>query len=383
MPPVVWFAIVISSIAAVPGNVLPVLVGLLSDHYAIDEAQLGYLIAVNTLTGLAVSLTAPVWIGRVNLRRAAGAALAASAAALLALGNAGSVAWLFLIEAVLGGSGIVIASIALMVIARAHNPTRAWGIKITADVIFAGAFLLMVPTGALGLGGFVALLAVGFVVAAPLLLRLPQRAEITRDVHGRQAPLRTAPAAAWIGMVSMVVFYTAGIGIWAFLERLAIFQGLDQTEAGNLIALGLFVGIPGSLGAAYFAGRTARIWPQALSGAAFVASIGWLVLAGGSLQFSGAVFLFNCTWNFFMPFVVGLVAQRDTTGRLASLVPGTVMVGGVMGPPLAGLLIRGAGYPTMMGVMVGIAAAAVMAYVAAARRPTAVLSLAVSRGRDA
>jgi predicted MFS family arabinose efflux permease len=349
---------------------------LLSDHYSIDEAQLGYLIAVNTMTGLFISITAPGWIGRVDLRWAAGSALGVSALALLGLGYAGSVAWLFLVEAVLGGAGIVIASTALTVIARADNATRAWGIKITADVIFAGAFLLMVPTGTLGLSGFVALLAAGFVVALPLVLRLPRRAEIARDMHGSQTPLRAAPAAAWIAMLSMVVFYTGGIGIWSFLERLAIYTGLDQTAAGNLIALGLFVGIPGSLGAAYLAGRTARVWPQAVSGAAFVASVAWLILASEVWQFYGAVFLFNCAWNFFMPFVVGLVAQRDTTGRLASLVPGTVMLGGILGPPLAGMLIRTAGYPTMMAVMFVIAAVAVTGYVVVARSSAAALNLA-------
>jgi hypothetical protein len=59
MPIHAWVAIVLASTAAVPGNVLPVLAGMLADHYAIDEATIGYLIGANTLAGLVASLTAP------------------------------------------------------------------------------------------------------------------------------------------------------------------------------------------------------------------------------------------------------------------------------------------------------------------------------------
>ncbi len=76
-----------------------------------------------------------------------------------------------------------------------------------------------------------------------------------------------------------------------------------------------------------------------------------------------AVFVFNCSWNFFIPFVIGLVAGRDSTGRMASLVPGTVMIGGVLGPVLAGALIRRLGYVTAMIVMTLIVALSIAGYV--------------------
>ena len=166
----------------------------------------------------------------------------------------------------------------------------------------------------------------------PLASKLPLRA--IRAVHTDGAPirLRDAPQSAWLVLFAIMVFYVGGIGVWAFLERVAVHAGIERAAASNAIAVGLFVGVVGSLGAAVFAGRTKRIWPETLAGLMLVASFAMLTFVGGTAQFYFAVFVFNCSWNFFIPFVIGLVAGRDSTGRLSSLVPGTVMIGGVLGP---------------------------------------------------
>jgi len=85
------------------------------------------------------------------------------------------------------------------------------------------------------------------------------------------------------------------------------------------------------------------------------------------MQFYVAVFVMTCSWNFFIPFVIGLVARRDASGRMASLVPGTVMIGGIVGPVLAGTLIRSSGYFVAMIVMTVIIAASIAGYVLIAR----------------
>ena len=100
-----------------------------------------------------------------------------------------------------------------------------------------------------------------------------------------------------------------------------------------------------------------------------VASFAMLTFVDGTAQFYFAVFVFNCSWNFFIPFVIGLVAGRDSTGRLSSLVPGTVMIGGVLGPVLAGAMIRASGYRTAMIVMTLIVATSIAGYILIASKP--------------
>jgi len=367
MPLQAWVAIVLASTAAVPGNVLPVLAGMLADHYSIDEATIGYLIGANTLAGLLTSVTAPYWTSRVNFRYAAAVGFSAIPLALLGLGYAPGLVSLFCAEALLGAGNIVIASISLTVIAQLDNPARAWSIKISTDVILAGAFLGLVPLAGLGLTAFVVVLTVLFGVVAPLVLKLPRHATLRRRADGSPEALRAAPRSAWLALGTMAVFYTSGIAVWTFLERLAVHAGFSRAAASEAIAIGLFVGIVGSLGAAVVAGRTRRIWPQTTSGIVFVASVAAIGFSKNLAQFYTAVFVFNSTWNFFTPFVMGLVAVRDKTGRLASLVPGTVMMGGIVGPPLAGVLIKSTGYETTMVVMTAIAGVAIASYVGIAR----------------
>jgi predicted MFS family arabinose efflux permease len=367
MPIHAWVAIVLASTAAVPGNVLPVLAGMLADHYAIDEATIGYLIGANTLAGLVASLTAPYWVSRVNLRYAAACGFIAIPLALLGLAYAPGLVSLFCAEALLGAGNIVIASISLTVLAHLDSPARAWSIKISTDVIFAGAFLGLVPIFGLSLKTFIGVLAVYFGAVAPLVAKLPRHAELRRRADGSPESLRSAPWSAWLALATMAVFYTSGIAVWTFLERLAVHAGFSRAVASEAIAIGLFVGIIGSIGAALVAGRTRRIWPQTTSGVVFVASVAAIGFSTNLVEFYIAVFVFNSSWNFFTPFVMGLLAARDKTGRLAALVPGTVMVGGIIGPPLAGVLIKSTGYETTMIVMTVIAGIAIASYVAIAR----------------
>ena len=369
MPTFAVAAIVIASIAAMPGNVLPVMAGLLSDFHSLDEIQVGFLIATGTLTGLLISLSAPQWIARVDCRYAIAVALVVDAIGLLGLRFAPGTVTLFAAQALAGGSSAIIASICLTVVASLPNPTRAYSIKITTDVVFAGAFLALMPAATLGLGGYVAALASISAVVVPLASRLPMRA--IRAVHTDGAPvrLRDAPRSAWLVLFAIMVFYVGGIGVWAFLERVAVHAGIERAAASHAIAVGLFVGVVGSLGAAVFAGRTKRIWPETLAGLMLVVSFAMLTFVSGTVQFYFAVFVFNCSWNFFIPFVIGLVANRDNTGRLSSLVPATVMIGGVLGPVLTGAMIRASGYRSAMIVMTLIVATSIAGYVLIASKP--------------
>jgi MFS transporter, DHA1 family, inner membrane transport protein len=363
MSPLAIFAILIASVTALPANVLPVTLGLLTGRYGLEPAQIGYLVAANTLAGLLTSLSAPYWVHRFNLRLLVAGFLVVMALGILALGRAPGLGALFAVQVVLGIAGVGIASICVSIIARLDNPARAYGIKITADIVLAGTFLSLLPIGQLSFETYVLLLAAPFLVALPLVRGLSAGMHVDGPAGLDSKALSSAPRTAWLVLVAMVVFYVAGAGIWPFLERLGLHAGLDQGAAANMIAAGLFVGMVGSLGAVAVAGRVAGIWPQTVCGVLFMASIPALAYADGLVAFAAAVFVFNAAWNFFIPFVVALVAARDTTRRLGALVPGTAMLGGIIGPPLAGNLIGYSGYEAATLVMMIVCGTSIVGYV--------------------
>src|SRR5215468_5778863 len=109
MPLFAWVAIVVSSIAAMPGNVLPVLTTMIGSHHHLDEATVGYLISVNTFAGLITSAAGPVWIGRVRYRPLMAACFVLQVLTLLGLGFAHGLPALIVVQVVGGVSGMVIA----------------------------------------------------------------------------------------------------------------------------------------------------------------------------------------------------------------------------------------------------------------------------------
>jgi hypothetical protein len=367
MPLSAFVVVLVAGIAALPPNVMPVLSGLLADRHGLDDAQIGYFVSSGQLAGLVASATAPYWITRVDVRWLVGACLVVYAVGVFALGRVVPLALLYAIQFVLGGVLVLVASSCFSILARLPNPARALSIKISSDVVVASGFLYVLPIQRLGLDGFLAALSVSFVLGTLLASRLPQRSRAAQRDAGIAKPAERAPLGAWLALATMVVFYVAGISMWVFLGRLALHAGLDEVAAASVVAAGLFVGIVGALGAASVAGRFRRIWPEVAAGVVFVFSLPALGLAHGVVEFALAAFAFNVAWNFFIPFLMGLVAARDASGRLASLMPGTAMLGGIVGPPIAGLLMRETSYPVATFAMASFAAIAIASYVMLAR----------------
>jgi len=369
--------ILIAAVAALPPNVMPVLSRLLSDTHGLDEAQLGYFIASGTLAGLLASASAPFWITRVRIGMRARAlvigCLLGYGLGVHALAVVDGPPMLYALQFLLGGSTILVASTCVHHLMLQPNPARMMSLKIAGDVVVASAFLFLMPLSSLPLPGFLAALSACFVAGALFAWRWPRSRTDSQPairVTGPAAPatLATAPASAWTVLAMMAVFYVAGVSGWNYLGRLAAHAGLDAGAGATAIAIGLFGGIVGAIGAASLAGRGDRVWPQAVAGSAFVASILALGHATSFASYLVAVLVFNIAWNFFIPFVMALLATRDGSGRLSTLTPATAMVGGIVGPPLTGNLMQATSYETAMLVLAMTAALSVTAYVIAVRR---------------
>ena len=375
MPLFAWVAIVVSSIAAMPGNVLPVLTTLIGSHHHLNEATVGYLISVNTFAGLLTSAAGPYWIGRVRYRPLLAVCFALQALTLLGLGFSRGLPALLAVQVVGGVSAMVIASVTQTIFAELPRPERAFGIKISTDMTFAGLFLVAVPVARLGLPGFVALLAIPFALSAIASRLLPEKLDdrhVRRiDVGAiRRGLLGGAPPAVWATLIAIAVFNVGGVGVWTFVGHFATGAGLSEDGVANAVSVGLFSGIVGALGAAALAGR-AGIAPEMVTGIGFLLSMPAFALARNPAEFTAANVALNVCWNFVGPFLVGIVARRDATRRLNSLIPAAVMVGGIVGPPLTGTLLHETTSLATALTMMAIAAPSIVAYAILKRWPPA------------
>ncbi len=355
--------ILVGSVAAIPPNIMPVLSAELVREYSLSDAQLGYFVAAGTLAGAVASLSGPYWVSRVRVRWVVLGSLALYACGVNALPLAPGISLLYALQFILGGSLVVISSTCSSVLLRRPNPARTMSLKISSDVILASAFLYLLPVSMLGLSGLVGAVSLCFVVGAVIALLWPRDNDHISSARPASADqFSRTPLTAWWVLATLVVFYTAGVSGWNYLGRLALHAELDTKESASVIAVGLLLGIVGSLGAAYLAGRFRTVWPETLSGIVFAGSVAALGSVKGFGPFLVAVVLFNVAWNFFIPFLMGLLAAHDYGGRLSTLLPATAMLGGVVGPPITGNLMQYASYDTAMLVMAALAAASIASY---------------------
>ena len=362
-------AILISSALVVPGNVLPVLAGLLADNYHLDEQRIGYLLSANTTVALAVSASAPWWIARASLRWLVPLVMAVLSGAYLSLALVPGYGALLLLEMLIGAGAGTIASICYTVMAQHADAARAWGVKVTLDILLASAFVKFVPGG--HLLWFTAALAVVLLVAGGLGLLLPQRAAYRIRAAGAEVSpvsLRLAPPGAWLALLVLILFSIGAAGVWAFIQRLELRAGIGAADATDIFALGLLLGIGGAVAAALLGNRLGRVVPPTLMGALLVWCVHVMATTHLTTAFTLALIGLNATWSFYLPYMMGLIAVRDTTQRLSSLVNAALTIGSIIGPTLAGTLIHASGYPLAMAVQAGLIVAGVVLYVPVALR---------------
>jgi hypothetical protein len=338
-PPPIVLVMAMAGFAALPPNIMPVLSRLLAETHGLNDAELGYFIASGTTAGFLASLSAPLWINRIRGSHVVGGAFLLYAIAAHGLYLVSGDSLLYALQFLLNGSIVIIASVCSAVFLRSPNPARIMSIKISNDVIIASCFLYLLPIDTLGLTGIITAISVVFVIAALLAMRWPATYQHVQprglDVSGIGGGSRHG----WYVLITLTVFYAAGVSAWNYLGRLASAAGLDNDEGASAIAAGLFLGVFGALSAAWLTGSARGLILPVTSGVIFVLSIAALGIVEGYGPFLIASIVFNISWNLFIPFLMALLPRADNSGRLSSLLPATAMAGGILGPPLTGNLI--------------------------------------------
>lgn len=367
-PPPIAFVMVMAAIAALPPNVMPVLSRLLAETHALNDAQLGYFISSGTFAGFLASMSAPFWVHRVRSGLVIAIALTVYAIAAHALYLVSGHALLYSLQFLLNGSIVVVASVCSAVFLRTPNPARIMSIKISNDVIIASAFLYLLPLETLGLTGLVGALSIAFLAGAALSTRWPAQYQHVQPRRLNVEGIGQGSRMGWYVLITLTIFYAAGVSAWNYLGRLASAAGLDNDQGATAIAAGLFLGVLGALSAAWLTGSARGLLLPVTAGVVFVASIAALGLVEGYVPFLMASIVFNISWNLFIPFLMALLPRADTSGRLSSLLPATAMAGGIIGPPITGNLILWSGYDVTLLVMAGLAASSIAAYAVLERR---------------
>jgi MFS family permease len=379
-------ALLATTVGVLPVYAVGGLAVQLRAELAFGEGALGVAVAVFFATSAAASAPAGTWAERLGPRRSTVVGVAVAGSGALALGLFATTWWGLAVCLAVAGLGNALVQVAVNLrLARAVPPTHqglAFGGKLSAipaATLLAGA---AVPAIALTVGWRVAFVVAAVLAAAAAVVQRPDVAP--PDHVAALSPDVRRPDVAVHSL--LVVAAGAGLGtaaansVGAFLVDGAVAEGVSPARAGLLLTAGSALSIVVRLVAGHLAdrGRDGAALP-AVAAMLAVGAGGLVLLAGrgdGAVLWLAVALVFGAGWGWNGLFNLAVVRGNPTAPAAASGITQTgVYAGGVVGPPLFGLVAQHAGYPAAWR------AAAVVAALAAATCLLGTRQLRPSRAR--
>ncbi|HEY8570262.1 MFS transporter [Microbulbifer sp.] len=339
-------------------TLLPLWVGAFTDQGIFSAQQIGWLAAADVIGIFLSSASAIFWVRHVRWRRTVLSGMALFLIANLAsIGNTDFGA--LMLVRVLAGIGCGSAyAIALAGLSDRPNPPLAFGLMVTAQVIFGTIGFFAVPRlmQQLGIDGFFHYLN-GWLVISLLLcvLAFPASSRQVDSQNSSQLGALIHPKALTV-IFTTVIYYCGVSAVWAYLERIGVDMGLENAAVGDLLGIGFAISGLGSLATPLLASYLGRIPTLLLAMLVQVATMAALI--GGQtldayLLYATTSIVFQFFWSFSIPLLMDQFNRIDQSGRFIVLCASAFKIGEILGPPLAAALISAGGFAAVLGLGMG------------------------------
>ena len=322
---------------------MPFFVGGLISELGFTQAQAN-LISSAEIAGMALSsLLGAAWIGRFNWRHVALFALFAVLA-----GNIFSfyvenfqvlVATRFITGLV--GHGTAFA-LGVAAIGNTSQPDRNFGFTIASQVAMGALTALIVPKtiAIYGIAGMCAPAAILAVVAMAFIPRLATsgHAQTPDSNQSKRTGILILPL---LGLLVMIIWQ---MGVGPFFNNLVpygISIELDPSDIGTALFLSTGLSIIGPLTASALANKINRNVPVCI---ALTAQLLIILSFQGDITWVGftvRAILFQTAWNFTGPFLMGMIANLDESGRYSVLIPASQLGGIALGHAVIASVVQG------------------------------------------
>jgi predicted MFS family arabinose efflux permease len=352
-------SLVVSAISAqVIGGLVPqmspLMIGGMIDGLSLSERDAGLIAFIELLTLAVTATLTGAALSRVSYRR-----VGFLAVALTALGQAASIFTdslmsLALLRCVAGiGEGALYAVSLCLVASHSRNPDKvygyfqiAWAVGLVALFSIGGQL-----TTSFAHRGILALIAGVTLALSPLLLLVPDVRSKTPDANGEDAA--QPPLLLGVMTLAAVMLYmTASAAIYTFSAPLGERAGLDTGEVGYALTIGSLVGLAGAGAATAINVRWGRVVPISGFCIGFTLVVLALCLSRDPGVYVVALVGSFVIYYFSIPYLFGLAATLDRSGRWAAAGGSAYLIGFAAGPLVAGAVIAAAGYTGLAAVCV-------------------------------
>jgi len=368
--PLVVGAIAAQVIGGLVTQMLPFMVGGLMDGLKLSERDAGFVTSVELFI-LAITAIA---IAPILLRFSyASVVLIAVALALLAQSASifsDSLASLILLRGVAGvGEGALYALSLSVVASRSNNPDKIYGYFQVAWALGSVALFAVGGqlTAAFAHRGIFTLIAGVTLALAPLLWLIPDARAKSGDAPAADE-VRASPVLGVMTLAATVLYLIASSALYAFVAPLGERAGLDAGAVGYTLTVAALVGLAGAGAATALNVRRGRAIPISGFCVAFSVFALALILSRNPIVYVIALVASAAIYYFSIPYLFGLAAALDRSGRWAAAAGSAFLLGYAAGPLAGGAVIARSGYVGLAVTCVALAAVALLLMLFVCRR---------------
>ncbi|NNC38673.1 MAG: hypothetical protein EX271_10005 [Acidimicrobiales bacterium] len=366
--------IAVSMVSAIGGlvfNTMPLLLNSVSTALGLSPDQLGTLSLCAGLGYLAGTLTAPLWVERVNWRVAAFVIVALAAGSFVMASQVSVNLLAFTFTAFAFFCALAIA-LAMRVLADMPDPERAFGARLSVELISIGVFLGVLPvyfiaksgfTGAMtGLAGFTLLLGLGAFL-------MPKSSSSQTAVQTKGFPSWNDASRSWSMLGIFLIYLLANVGLFFFLAVIAQKFEPSPEQFGLMFSVLKWLGGgAGALGAIIGARAGLRL-PHIVAFTILIVGVIGLLTAQNFTMFMVSSWIWEFGFTLGCLYQTAAITRFDPSNKLVVLVPAAFGISMLLGGKIAGQLLQ-SGSPNGLYALVAVCSLLPSAYILMARPKT-------------
>ena len=357
--------------------IAPIIAAKLVSQFGLSSTEVGGLLSLELGAFSLATVPAYLWLRRVNLVTATRVFTLIAVAGNVASGFVDSYGMLVASRIVTSLAAGSITVIILTLSSKTANPSRAYGLFVTAQLVMGAIILAAFPAVFANANVSAVYWTMAGLALCCLLfsgridgnaLRAGSKAADPGSASART--VRVPKLKAGLGLAAVILFYISLSGVWSFMAQIAGGANISLSTTSLILALATVPGIASSMLATFLGDHPKRALFLVLGYVGLTASVAMLVGLTGAVQFALAAILFKFTWTFILPYLLSSISDLDASGQLMNTTNLMIGTGFAVGPLLGGILIEATGGFTAMLAVAGAGALVSMLFAASIQRRT-------------
>ena len=371
----IFAAILPVTITGTPITVQPGMVQGMVDYLNFADVQAGF-VASAEVGGLMLATVIFAFVSsRLNWKLAYAIGLGVVIAGNLLSLIAGVGPLFTIIRTITGmGAGLVTA-IGFAAIGETEQAPRNYGWAVAMIIGYSAVALWLLPE-LFSLGGYDALIIAYAVVTAvclPLVPWLPNRKEVSGDAeHMSVTDIKLLSMPGFLAVLSVLLFFIGYAAAWTYMALIGRDAGIDESAVSHILSISQFAGVAGALSIVIQSGKVHDLLQAAVILLVGAVSIFAFAIDQSYALFLGLNCLFQFCWNAGQPLLLGIIASRDTGGRLLRFAIPMQYIGLAIGPAFAASQLGpNSNYPAVMigsGIFAAVTALTIIPIIFASQR---------------